>query len=201
VQTYSIGISGFLRYLNSTPLLRESIAASLRDPSPWSPAQDYWLYMKNALLKDRRTLRDGTAMENAAAKAIPKRTKNYQIAAASWRQVAPRWAACRKGKLDPQTVTVGGLEVSVRPTFVEVSPSGQEEAVFVWFNQAPLVDAAEKSVLLLARRAYPWARASVVDLGKGRGTCHIASAQRLARYNAWLQSEAAGLAHLLGTES
>ncbi|WP_454778740.1 hypothetical protein [Georgenia muralis] len=193
-----VRISGLITYLNAPPTGRARAAESARG-SDYRFYADYYAALRQAVRRDRNTSRDGAALVAAAMNATAKKRPRYTDLAARWGSVYPRWESYTATALPPRAVVrVGGLDVSITPSFAEESPHGETEIVMVRYPDAPLEDIVIDAVLRLMERAYPGTTAVFVDLSR---SLVVASGERrhLHRYDSWLESEAAGLAHLLST--
>ncbi|WP_444663408.1 hypothetical protein ACT17Q_14925 [Cellulomonas sp. CW35] len=195
--TSTIALGGLLRYLIASPASRGSSIRRLRDEaaSAYSVQTDFWLAMRNAVAADRRTTRDGASLRAAAANASEKRRDSYALAAAKWSQVSPRWADCMPEPVESAALSIGGVELTFRPSFAERHPGGETEIVLVWYRKDKPNEDVIRAALLALTLAYPECTPVFVDLP--RAAVHTDTGTRLRRYETWLTSEVAGLAHLL----
>ncbi|PFG44956.1 hypothetical protein ATJ97_0232 [Georgenia soli] len=193
-----VRLSGLITYLNAPPLGRARAAESARG-GDYRFYADYYAALRQAVRRDRTTSRDGAAVVAAAMNATAKKRPRYTDLAAKWGSVSARWGMFAAAALPPRAVVrIGGLDVSISPTFAEESPLGETEIVMVRYAEAPLEDIVIDAVLRLMERAYPGTVAVFVDLS----CSHVVTSRErkhLHRYDSWLESEAAGLAHLLAT--
>lgn len=195
--TSTIALGGLLRYLIASPASRGSSIRRLRTEaeSSYSVQTDFWLTMRHAVAADRRTTRDGAALRAAASNASEKRRASYALAVARWSDVSPRWADCTPEPVENASVSIGGVELTFRPSFAERRPSGELEVVLVWYRKDKPNEDVVRAALLTLTLAYPECAPVFVDLP--RAAVHTDTGPRLRRYEAWLTAEVAGLAHLL----
>lgn len=186
-------------HVNATAPARVGRAAqSLRASygTEYSPARDFWRGMRCALPTDRRTTRDGQALRAAATNARdPKKKPLYAAMADAWPEVATRWASHEHYPIRPKTVTVGGLDIRVSPSFAEVAADGTVEIVLVSFVEQKLHDTAIDAALRIMQRAYPGTECVFVDLRREFvRTTHGRTPDQL---DGWLESSTLYLAHIL----
>lgn len=162
----------------------------------YSPARDFWRGMRCALPTDRRTTRDGQALRAAATNARdPKKKPLYATMAGAWPEVARRWASHEHFPIQPKTITVGGLDIRVSPSFAEIAADGTIEIVLVSFNEQKLDNTAIDGALRIMQRAYPNAECVFIDLR--RELTHTTHGRTLDQLDGWLESSALYLAHTL----
>lgn len=189
-----IPISSLISYLASSPIARSRVVTDLATRGEYSPGRDFWRGFRVGITNDRRTSRDGAAARAAANNAPPSRRSKYAHAADDWDAVLERWDQCAPITLGARVVMLGGLSVSVSPSYFEQRPDGAIEAVVVRLVNAELPEHVRRGVLRLLQRAYPEATPVLIDLP--RQMAHEPDAN-LVQLDAWLESEAAGLAFLL----
>lgn len=196
--TSPLPLNTILKYLNAAPGRRGTVVRNLlaQSGSPYAPQFDFWLKMRNAIVSDRRTTRDGAAVRAAAANVRDDKKKaRYREAAAAWDGIHPRWGGSSAALVSPSTVTIGGLPVHVRPAFGEQRATGPVEVALVWLIEERLTPDVIGGALRIVELAYPGETAVLVDVR--RRHVHTSEQADLRHYDSWLASEAAGLAHLL----
>lgn len=162
----------------------------------YSPARDFWRGMRCALPADRRTTRDGEALRAAATNARnPKKKPLYAAMADAWPEVAKRWASHEHYPIQPKTVTVGGLDIRVSPSFAEAAADGTVEIVLVSFVEQKLDNTAIDAALRVMQRAYPGTECVFVDLR--RETLRTTHGRTPDQLDGWLESSTLYLAHIL----
>lgn len=190
-------LSTLLRYLNAPPARRGASIRKLRAEadSAYAPETDFWLPMRHAIAADRRTTRDGGALRAAAKNATERRRPSYDRAAQNWVTVAERWETSTAEPAESSSLVIGGLTISVRPSFAERRPDGTREIGLVWFTKEPPSDDVVRAAQLVISLAYPGCTAIVVDLP--RSVVHAETSTALESLAPWLAAEVAGLVHLL----
>lgn len=193
-------LTGFLNYVTASPTRR---AAAVRQAtgSDYDPAHDYYLRMRHAIAADRRTTRDGAAAAAAVKNATPKKRERFEVLAGNWRRIARRWSDCTPASVSRTDVAVGGLTLTISPSFAEVHPDGTLEIVVVRFAATPLSRQQMDLVLRLMQRAFdpshPDCVLTYVDLGSRTVRNSRDRATALASLDTWAETEAAGLAYAL----
>ncbi|HEX3679939.1 MAG TPA: hypothetical protein VHU90_09485 [Galbitalea sp.] len=141
----------------------------LQGVGDYSPATDFWKPMRDAIYRDRKTIRDGTVVQRAVEVATSKKRPSYQAVADKWPSIARRWRDSSFRIPSTSTVVIGGLEVRVKPLFREVRPDGTVDDVSIWMNrEEPQDDAINGALRLLTRAgASPDSTATFVDVRRG----------------------------------
>ena len=144
-------LSGFVSYVSAPAARRRDQAqrTRLQSESEYSPATDFWKGMRTAIQWERKTTRDGSALREAALRAVAKKQPSYQLIADVWPAIAQRWAHSSHAKPTVRELRIGGLDIAVRPLFSELMPDGSDEHVMVWMNKARPSDTAVQGALRL----------------------------------------------------
>ena len=196
-----LSATSLMKYLHvsaTSPAAVGTEAHTLRSNygAEYSPARDWWRGMRVALTVDRRTTRDGQALRAAATNVRdPKKKPLYSAMADAWPDVAERWAQHAHAPVRPVTITLGGLDVRVSPSFCEHNADGAE-VVIVSFTERKIDDTAIDGVLRLLQCAYPDTEAAFVDLRRP-GRVRTTHGRDLEHLDGWLESAAVYLAHVL----
>lgn len=196
-----LSATSIMRYLHvsaTSPAAVGTEAHTLRSNygAEYSPARDWWRGMRTALASDRRTTRDGQALRAAATNVRdPKKKPLYSAMADAWPDVAERWVNHVHVPVRPVTITLGGLDVRVSPSFCERSAEGTE-VVIVSFTERKIDDTAIDGVLRLLQRAYPGVEGLFIDLRRP-GRIRTTRGRDLEHLDGWLESAAVYLAHVL----
>lgn len=196
-----VSASQLMQYLHVTATSPASVGGKARDlrtayGAPYQPARDWWRGMRGALGRDRRTTRDGQALRAAATNVRdPKKKPLYSATATAWPAVAQRWNDHEHFPISPVTLTIGGLDVRVSPSFAEEGPAGIE-VVLGSFTELKIRDEAIDAVLRLMQRAYPGTTAVYVDMRRPE---HIRTThgRNLECLDDWIESAGIYLAHVL----
>lgn len=174
-------LNAFVSYASLPPARRRNQAQRAREQSEseYSPATDFWKSMRTAIVWERKTTRDGTAVLEAAERAISKKRPSFEVVAGQWRGITSRWAASTFQQPPSGIVRVGELDVAVRPLFSEVMPDGSVEHVMVWMNQTEPNEEAIRGAMRLITLLdpTPTVRAAFVDAR--RGSVSTATAEEL----------------------
>lgn len=167
-----LNLSGLVRYVSATERQRRRRALELRDQSlsEYSVATDFWRSMRVGIYNDRRTVRDGSVIQDIADQARGLRRPSYAVIAAQWPGIAERWKGAHFHRLSAADLIVGGVDVAVRPLFSEEWPDGTVEDVAVWMNLEAPTEAAVRAALRLMTRANPAPNsvATFVDVRRGK---------------------------------
>lgn|SRR5690625_3171014 len=191
----SVLMSGFIRYLNAPPTRRSSTAREAVG-GDYRFATDYYALMRQAVSRDRATSRDGSEVITLATNASARKRNRYEALAASWCTVQRRWNDYSPTTLPTALpVALGGLKIPVKAAFAEVPPDGTTEVVYVRYALEEIAEPVADGILRLLQLAYPGTAPVLVDLS--HEVVRTSEGRKLARYDSWLEAEAAGLAHLL----
>ncbi|MCU1579993.1 MAG: hypothetical protein JWP19_2197 [Rhodoglobus sp.] len=171
MSAFKVNLSAFVRYMSAGESKRRAKAVEIRDQadSEYFLPGDFWKQMRVAIYNDRRTMRDGSVIEAAAAQASAKRRASYATIAELWPSIAERWNGARFHRPASVDLLIGGLDVAVKPLFSEEWPDGTIEHVAVWMNlEAPSAEAVQGALRLLLRADTSGrAIATFVDVRRG----------------------------------
>jgi hypothetical protein len=197
-----LSIKPLMKYLHASATSPARVGGAARalganHGSEYSPARDFWRGMRCALPKDRRTTRDGQALRAASQNVRdPKKKPLYAAMAQAWPGVASRWEGHRHLPIQGRTITVGGLDIRVAPSFAEVAPNGTTEVVMVSFVEQKIDDTAIDATLRLMQRAFPGAECVYVDLRRPE-LIRTSHGRRLEQLDGWIESSTLYLAQVL----
>jgi hypothetical protein len=194
-----VSFTQFVKYASTPPNRRGPVVGQIVGGSDYSPVTDFYLGMRHALGSDRRTTRDGTAVEAAAVNATMRKQARYSTLASAWSAVIGRWQACTAVPVDRTRIAIGGLSVRVPAPIAEEHEDGTVELVKVHLAEPQLDPAVVDMILRLYQRAYaaeyPGAVITFVDLPRRR---LLTSERRdLSTLDFWIETDAAGLAYAL----
>jgi len=110
-----VNLSAFVRYLSAGESKRRARAVEIRDQAntEYFIPGDFWKQMRLAIYNDRRTVRDGSVVEAAAARASAKRRASYATISELWPDIAQRWMGARFHRPASVDLFIGGLDVAV----------------------------------------------------------------------------------------
>lgn len=193
-------LTGFLNYLTATPTRR---AAAIRQATgtDYDPLHDYYMRMRRAVAADRRTTRDGQAVTAAATNATPTKRTRFEALAANWQPLTRRWRSSAPATVHRTDVVIGGLTLTISPSFAELHPDGSLEIVLVRFAATPLTRLQMDLVLRVMQRAFtpihPDCDLTFIDLATKTLRTSRGRATALEALDTWVDTEAAGLAFAL----
>jgi len=188
----------FAKYLNTSPSARGGVVRRMQQQASeaYHPSKDFWQRMNVALASDRRTTRDGAAVTACAQNNTdPRRAAHFDAVAAAWGKLHHRWDDATAVLEPMRALPIGPLTIGVKPTFVERFSDGRIEVVLVRLAVGELGRDVKHAILRMLELAYPDTTTVFVDVR--RGVVLTNSGKRLDHLDPWIQSEAAGLAHLL----
>ncbi|MGF0118676.1 hypothetical protein ACQFYA_20485 [Promicromonospora sp. Marseille-Q5078] len=190
-----------MKYASTPPNRRGPVVGQIVGGAGWSPRTDFYLGMRHALVSDRRTTRDGAAVEAAAVNANTRKQARYSALASAWSNILGRWAACSSVHVERTRIAIGGLSVRVPAPIAEEHEDGTIELVKVHLAEPELDPTTIDMFLRLYQRAYaaeyPEAGITFVDLS--RGGLWTSEGRDLAALDFWIETDAAGLAYALRT--
>ncbi|MEU4386267.1 hypothetical protein [Promicromonospora sp. NPDC023805] len=181
-------ISMFTKYLAATPAGAANVGGRIARESGGSYAYwaDFWRPLRNAFTADRRTTRDGQALEAATANVSDVKKKGpYAAAARNWAELAPQWDGLEHEQMPAASVTIGGLTVKVPAQCAERYPDGELEVLYARFNLDQLPDDVVHGVLRVLQRAFPTAT-SITFIDVARTRTYTTRGLDLTGYDAWL---------------
>lgn len=195
----STSLISLVEYLDAAPEERGAVTRALcrRHETAYHPDFDPWQCLGDAVLRDRKIGRNGSAVRAAAAKAPESSRKPLLLAAAdAWAELCWRWLIDTPFHVEPTCIELGGLRVKVAPMFAEQAFGGRVEVVVASFAEKELGSHVVGALLRIMQRCYPEHDVAFVDVHRRR-VASTRDVQNLSVYDAYLESEAAGLAHLL----
>lgn len=135
-----IGLGAFIRFVNATPKARPRIARQIAEQvrSEYDPATDFWRPMRQAINRDRKTTRDGSAIRQLVVSAPPRRRPSFEEISDRWGDVATRWTSAGYTASTTNHVDLGEIQIRISPLFSERWADGHAEAAHVWFNKEEL---------------------------------------------------------------
>lgn len=191
-------LTGFVNYVVASPRTRPA-AVKQALGTDYHVSHDFYLRMRSAIAADRRTTRDGAAVDAAAANATTKKRTAYRRLATNWPAVLGRWASSHPTAVERVDLDVAGLQLTISPAFAELHPNGTTEVVVVRYP-APLSNRHLDLIVRLIQRAYaptvPNLVATVVDLQEPKLRSSEGRTD-LSGLDPWIDTEAAGLAYAL----
>lgn len=178
----------FVNYVNAPDGSRRSRAqnARVQSESEYAIETDFWKRMRAAIVADRKTTRDCAAVDEAAARATEKKQPSFSAVAANWPRICQRWQSSSFMKSPSGIVTIGGLEVAVRPLFSEVLPTGLVEHAIVWMNKPEPSDSAVQGAMRLVTKLDPDPSCRAVFVDARRGRLWTGFAESLKENDSWL---------------
>lgn len=192
-------LASLAQYLNAAPGRRGAVTRTLRqrEETAYHPAFDFWRPLRQAVVRDRKTDRNAAALRAAAANAPdPRKKPLFAAAADSWAELCERWSGHSPAHIEAASIELGGLYVKVAPLFAEQDADGRVEVVLVRFAEEELARDVVGAILRIVQRCYPEHDAVYVDVRR-KSVSSTRTMRNLSAYDAYLESEAAGLAHLL----
>lgn len=178
----------FVKYVSASDGSRRSRAqdARVQSESEYAIETDFWKRMRAAIVADRKTTRDCAAVDEAAARATEKKQVSFSVVAAQWPRICRRWESSSFVKPPAGIVTIGGLEVAVRPLFSEVLPTGLVEHAIVWMNKPEPSELAVQGAMRLVTKLDPDPSCRAVFVDVRRGRVWAGSADSLQENDSWL---------------
>jgi hypothetical protein len=166
-----LSLSGYISLSNATDWRRSNLVNELRlqSESDYDPVTDYWKRLREAVKRDRKTMRDGSAVREAAKNATERKRGPFERLARRWDSVIPRWESSIYQPAIKAEADVFGFPVVVSPTFVELHKPTINDVVVVYFNRSPLAQSSINDVLRVvsfANRGQAF-RPTLVDLPRG----------------------------------
>jgi hypothetical protein len=132
-------LNEFTTYAGTTPSGRGPLVHRMLNGGAYNPAQDFYRGLRPAVMNDRRTTRDGAAVEAAVTNAHEKKRARYARLAEKWSALIPRWSDSNPIQVDRTRLLVGGLSIKVPAPIVEQHPDGAIELAYVYFKeQSPI---------------------------------------------------------------
>jgi len=191
-------LTGFVNYATARPTARAS-AIRRAELGDYNPRGDFYRRMRVAVQADRRTARDGSAVEAAVVNADSRRKPRFARLTANWEKIYHRWDSCKPHEIHRVEVDVAGLSLSVSPTFAELRPDGILEIVVVRYaenaHSIEDLDMILRVVQRAYRRTHPAAVVVCVDLWGAR--LRTSEGRDLTRHDTRIETDAAGLAYAL----
>ncbi|GAA0994011.1 hypothetical protein [Subtercola frigoramans] len=129
-----IGLNAFVKFTNASASARPRLARQIAEQasSEYDPATDFWRPMRQAISRDRKTSRDGSALREVAISAPALRRPSFEAISDHWGDVSNRWKEASFATLASKRVELDGLSIRVHPLFTERWADGHGEAVCVW---------------------------------------------------------------------
>lgn len=199
-----ISLNTFADYLSATPSQRIDCVRRQRAAygQPFVPGANFYADLVRAIQQGRRSGNDAMNVRAATARQQPTRRLHYS-------NLAENWLEWLEDQGRPESVAVGrttwsldSLEVGISPQLALRGQDGSVQVLTLWLKTSELSnDAAGAALRLLGRHMddlLPGGTAAVLDVR--RKQLHLPPKRRLRRdYDAWLEAEAVGLAHLWQT--
>ena len=178
----------FIKYVNAPDRSRRSraIDARVQSESEYAIETDFWKRMRAAIVADRKTTRDCAAVNEAAARATEKKQASFSAVAANWPRICRRWEASTFVRPPSGIVTIGGLEVAVRPLFSEALTTGLVEHAIVWMNRPEPSESAVQGAMRLVTKLDPDPGCRAVFVDARRGRVWTGLAESLQENDSWL---------------
>lgn len=165
-----IGLGAFIRFANATPKARPRIARQIADQvtSEYAPATDFWRPVRQAIVRDRKTTRDGSALHQVVQVAPTVRRPSFEAIRDRWSDVAPRWNGASHIPSGSKRIDLGDVLIRTHPLVAEQWGDGHREAAYFWFNKEELGDDTMRLVQhLIAREAEGSVAPVFVDMRRG----------------------------------
>lgn len=166
-----IGLNAFVKFTNASTRARPRIARQIAEQAgaDYDPATDFWRPMRQAISRDRKTTRDGSALREVAARAPQQRRPSFEAISDRWGGVASRWTGAGFSSMGSRRIDLGGVTVRVHPLFSERWADGHGESAYVWFNKEELQPETVHAVqsLLAREENAPAVRPVFVNLRRG----------------------------------
>lgn len=192
-------LNGFVKFISGTPSKRGEAVRQAAE-SDYQFFRDFYLRFRQAIDADRRTTRDGAALEAAVTNADKRHAGRFALLAGRWATVIPRWDAAARTTVSAVDVVVGGLTLTVSASLAEVLPDGRVEIVFVKYNSDAISDDEMGAVLRVMQLAFaaehPSGVLTFINLSTGR-VLTAGMGDDLSRFDPAIEAEAAAMAEAL----